>query len=1098
MPYIIKNSDQTITVTVEDNKVDSTNYSLALVGRQVSNYGQYFAQNTLRHLENFASSTAPNPAVKLTGQLWYDKSEGLFKVYDGDVWKRSTGILVNSEPNRPTTDLRAGTAFFNTSKNVLEIYNGNQFLPASYGGEITNTFSNDLNNDNATFFGTRLRTLFLKEDGPLGIVHPVLALVYVKSTIDSNAGANRGTTQIGEQYETIMALFSDSQFTIASDTQTPVDGLTINYNPELTQTGVGIASSRTGRATGLIKKGINVRQEYELDAVTSFDTLYANQIGDASNEVTTLYANSIIGLSSLTIEDITVDDDLVVGGDIDLTGDLTSSSGSLSITSAELVTDVLTVNNTSTLNGDTTINGNLVVNGLGAEDLGDLSNKIDNIYVNNIFADNGNIATANITSSLRSLGDVTFDQDLSVTGTSNLGITNVGGALGVTGVATFDSSLIMSASGSPSATFNEINVRANQDINLSGTGRLVGPATQVSITSDTTSTGAQYVLFSDATGSASDLKGGGTNNFNLKYIPSEDRLYVNKLRVGGTAPEMEFISASGSLTFGPGTIVGTGVFTSAGFTTASGDATIGGTVSFGSLRDTGESITVTKFVDEADGIASNDTDTTIPTSAAVKDYVDTANTELKAYVDGLDRDDDLSIAGNSGTGLVDLDTQVLTVSGGTNLTSSASGQTITVNLDSTITGLTQITATNISATGNFTGDLIGTADNSDNAAAVTLTNTSATTNYIVMSQSGTGTDRPLYTDATEISYNAVTHTLTTTNYIGDTFTANNFFDGDIRGDVLKDDGTKILENSTGALTGTVSDISNHESYIRGRLSGGTGISYDNSTGEIALTDVDFISGVTAGSGLTGGGGSGNVTLNVGAGTGITVNANDIALSTAGAGAGTYGSTADGTKIDEITLDAYGRVTAVTTGPSGDIQEVSAGDYLTGGGTSGTVTLNVDATSANTANKVVARDASGNFAAGTITATATQAQYADLAEIYASDEQYEAGTVVKLGGSAEITQTTNHADTEVFGVISTDPAYLMNKDAEGLPVALTGRVPVKVIGKVRKGERLISSDVPGVAWALGEDEYDARAVIGRSLEDKEDGDAGVIEAVIGVK
>ena len=122
----------------------------------------------------------------------------------------------------------------------------------------------------------------------------------------------------------------------------------------------------------------------------------------------------------------------------------------------------------------------------------------------------------------------------------------------------------------------------------------------------------------------------------------------------------------------------------------------------------------------------------------------------------------------------------------------------------------------------------------------------------------------------------------------------------------------------------------------------------------------------------------------------------------------------------------------------------------------------------------------------------------MAEIYASDEQYEAGTVVKLGGSAEITQTTNHADTEVFGVISTDPAYLMNKDAEGLPVALTGRVPVKVIGKVRKGERLISSDVPGVAWALGEDEYDARAVIGRRLEDKEDGDAGIIEAVIGVK
>ena len=75
---------------------------------------------------------------------------------------------------------------------------------------------------------------------------------------------------------------------------------------------------------------------------------------------------------------------------------------------------------------------------------------------------------------------------------------------------------------------------------------------------------------------------------------------------------------------------------------------------------------------------------------------------------------------------------------------------------------------------------------------------------------------------------------------------------------------------------------------------------------------------------------------------------------------------------------------------------------------------------------------------------------------------------------------------------------MNKDADGLPVAMTGRVPVKVVGKVRKGERLISSDVPGVAWALADEAYDPRAVIGRSLENKDDGDTGLIEAVIGVK
>jgi hypothetical protein len=75
---------------------------------------------------------------------------------------------------------------------------------------------------------------------------------------------------------------------------------------------------------------------------------------------------------------------------------------------------------------------------------------------------------------------------------------------------------------------------------------------------------------------------------------------------------------------------------------------------------------------------------------------------------------------------------------------------------------------------------------------------------------------------------------------------------------------------------------------------------------------------------------------------------------------------------------------------------------------------------------------------------------------------------------------------------------MNKDAEGQPIALQGRVPVRVIGKIAKGERLVSSDIPGMAWALGSDDYDPRQVIGRSLEEKEDGESGIIEAVIGVK
>lgn len=143
-------------------------------------------------------------------------------------------------------------------------------------------------------------------------------------------------------------------------------------------------------------------------------------------------------------------------------------------------------------------------------------------------------------------------------------------------------------------------------------------------------------------------------------------------------------------------------------------------------------------------------------------------------------------------------------------------------------------------------------------------------------------------------------------------------------------------------------------------------------------------------------------------------------------------------------------------------------------------------------------ATGNVTATFFNGTATSAQYADLAEIYASDEDYEPGTVVKIGGPAEVTQTSTHADVDVFGVVSTSPAFLMNKDATGLPIALQGRVPVKVAGKVKKGERLTTSDIPGVAWGVADEDVPLQAIIGRSLEDKDSGDVGTIEAVIGVK
>jgi len=135
-------------------------------------------------------------------------------------------------------------------------------------------------------------------------------------------------------------------------------------------------------------------------------------------------------------------------------------------------------------------------------------------------------------------------------------------------------------------------------------------------------------------------------------------------------------------------------------------------------------------------------------------------------------------------------------------------------------------------------------------------------------------------------------------------------------------------------------------------------------------------------------------------------------------------------------------------------------------------------------------------------TATTAQYADLAELYTSDASYEPGTVVKLGGEAEVTQTTDLFCANVFGIVSTDPAYLMNSMCEGntVAVALAGRVPCKVMGLVKKGDRILASDEPGVGRAPDElsDVKDWYRIVGRALEDKTTKGIGLIEVVVGAK
>ena len=127
-------------------------------------------------------------------------------------------------------------------------------------------------------------------------------------------------------------------------------------------------------------------------------------------------------------------------------------------------------------------------------------------------------------------------------------------------------------------------------------------------------------------------------------------------------------------------------------------------------------------------------------------------------------------------------------------------------------------------------------------------------------------------------------------------------------------------------------------------------------------------------------------------------------------------------------------------------------------------------------------------------TSTTAQYADLAERYSSDADYEAGTVVDFGGDAEVTLSNINGSQYVAGVVSTNPAYLMNSglEAGSIAVALTGRVPCKVTGPICKGQMMVSN---GDGTARAEKNPKMGSVIGKALENFPDG-VGVIEVVVG--
>ena len=191
-----------------------------------------------------------------------------------------------------------------------------------------------------------------------------------------------------------------------------------------------------------------------------------------------------------------------------------------------------------------------------------------------------------------------------------------------------------------------------------------------------------------------------------------------------------------------------------------------------------------------------------------------------------------------------------------------------------------------------------------------------------------------------------------------------------------------------------------------------------------------------------------------------------------------------------------------------IQELASGDNLNLTGSNISAVTNITASgfltinSVNNATAIVngGSNSVGNIGSSTtyfntVFAKATTAQYADLAEMYEADQIIEPGTVVCFGGTKEVTMCVEDACRKVAGVVSTKPSYLMNSGQIGdyvVPVALTGRVPVKVTGIIRKGDMMVATSN---GRARAEDNPALGSVIGKALADF-DGQDGVIEVVVG--
>jgi hypothetical protein len=311
--------------------------------------------------------------------------------------------------------------------------------------------------------------------------------------------------------------------------------------------------------------------------------------------------------------------------------------------------------------------------------------------------------------------------------------------------------------------------------------------------------------------------------------------------------------------------------------------------------------------------------------------------------------------------------------------------------------------------------------------------------------------------------------------------------------------TGALDVTTGVITGDGGGLSN---VAGGNITGQSANALVAGTVYTAaqpnITSVGTLTSLAVTGNIT----SGNV-----AGTGgvFTYVSGDGANLTALTGGNVTGEVAFADTANAVAgANVSGTVSSATTATTAGTVTTAAQPNITSTGTltSLAVTGLVNAGSVQTPTLTTG----ANTTAGSITGNWTlttgsrlESTYADLAEYYKGEEAYEVGTVVCFGGSKEVHVSDVKCSNRVAGVVSTNPAYIMNQGCSGIPVAvaLQGRVPCKVTGKCEKGDLMVHDGQGGAtAWYHVATIMQPGVVLGKAIQDKSESELSIIEIAVG--